>query len=47
MEDIAFRGLAAANQPNFRTISDFSKIHLKTLAGLFEQVLQIALEAGR
>jgi hypothetical protein len=38
--------LAAGNQPNFRTISDFRKIHLKTLEGLFEQVLQIALEAG-
>lgn len=46
VEDIAFRVLAADNQPNFRTISDFRKIHLKTLAGLFEQVLKIALEAG-
>ena len=45
-EDIAFRVLAADNQPNFRTISDFRKIHLKALEGLFEQVLQIALEAG-
>jgi transposase len=45
-EDIAFRMLAADNQPNFRTISDFRKIHLKTLEGLFEQVLKIALEAG-
>jgi transposase len=46
VEDIAFRVLAADNQPNFRTISDFRKIHLKILEGLFEQVLQIALEAG-
>jgi transposase len=46
VEDIAFRILAAGNQPNFRTISDFRKLHLKTLAGLFEQVLKIALEAG-
>ena len=46
IEDIAFRVLAAGNQPNFRTISDFRKIHLKTLESLFEQVLQIALEAG-
>jgi transposase len=46
VEDIAFRVLAAGNQPNFRTISDFRKIHLKTLEGLFEEVLQIALEAG-
>jgi transposase len=46
VEDIAFRVLAAGNQPNFRTISDFRKIHLNTLEGLFEQVLKIALEAG-
>lgn len=46
VEDIAFRVLAADNQPNFRTISDFRKIHLKALEGLFEQVLRIALEAG-
>src|SRR5215471_5957266 len=46
VEDIAFRVLAAGNPPNFRRISDFRKIHLKTLEGLFEQVLQIALEAG-
>lgn len=46
VEDIAFRVLAANNQPNFRTISDFRKIHLQTLTGLFEQVLKIALEAG-
>jgi transposase len=45
-EDIAFRVLAAGNAPNFRTISDFRKIHLKTLEGLFEQVLKIALETG-
>jgi transposase len=46
VEDIAFRVLAADNQPNFRTISDFRKIHLKALESLFEQVLKIALEAG-
>jgi transposase len=45
-EDIAFRVLAAGNAPNFRTVSDFRKIHLKTLEGLFEQVLRIALQAG-
>lgn len=45
-EDVAFRILAAGNAPDFRTISDFRKIHLKTLEGLFEQVLKIALEAG-
>jgi transposase len=46
VEDIAFRILAAGNQPNFRTISDFRKIHLQTLAGMFEQVLKLALQAG-
>ncbi len=37
VEDIAFRILAAGNQSNFRTVSDFRKIHLKTLSGLFER----------
>jgi transposase len=45
-EDIAFRVLAAGNRPDFRTISDFRKIHLKALETLFEQVLRLALEAG-
>src|ERR1700686_429338 len=46
IEDVGFRVLAAGNTPNFRTIADFRKLHLATLAGLFEEVLQIALEAG-
>ena len=45
-EDVAFRVLAAGNEPDFRTIADFRKIHLETLKGLFEQVLKMALEAG-
>ena len=45
-EDVGFRVLAAGNQPNFRTISDFRKLHLGALQGLFDQVLQIALQAG-
>ena len=45
-EDVAFRMLAAGNQPDFRTIADFRKIHLAALSGLFEQVLRMALEAG-
>ncbi|HEX2713153.1 MAG TPA: IS1182 family transposase [Candidatus Acidoferrales bacterium] len=45
-EDIAFRVLAAGNEPDFRTISDFRKTHLKTLQGFFEEVLKMALEAG-
>src|SRR5208337_2962690 len=46
IEDVAFRVLAAGNEPDFRTISDFRKIHLKTLSGFFEEVLKIVLEAG-
>src|ERR1700689_427827 len=45
-EDVAFRILAAGNAPDFRTISDFRKIHLKTLSGFFEEVLKIVLETG-
>src|ERR1035437_9048314 len=45
-EDVAFRVLAASNEPDFRTISDFRKIHLKTLSGFFEEGLKIVLEAG-
>ena len=46
LEDVAFRVLAAGNQPDFRTIADFRKIHLTALQGLFEQVLQLASELG-
>lgn len=46
VEDVGFRVLAAGNEPDFRTISDFRKQHLKALQGLFDQVLQIALQAG-
>ena len=45
-EDIGFKVLAAGNEPDFRTISDFRKIHLEALQGLFEQVLEMALESG-
>jgi transposase len=46
VEDVAFRVLAAGNQPDFRTVSDFRKIHHKALEGLFQQVLRLALAAG-
>jgi transposase len=45
-EDIPFKVLAAGNEPDFRTISDFRKIHIATLQSLFEQVLAMALECG-
>jgi len=46
VEDIAFRVLAAKNTPDFRTISDFRKDHLKALSGLFVQVLKLCQRAG-
>ena len=45
-EDIPFKVLAAGNEPDFRTISDFRKIHIAVLQSLFEQVLEMALESG-
>ena len=45
-EDIPFKVLAAGNRPDFRTISEFRKIHIETLENLFEQVLAMALECG-
>jgi transposase len=46
VEDVAFRVLAAGNQPDFRTIADFRKRHLTALRGFFEQVLRLARELG-
>ena len=46
MEDVAFRVLGAGNQPDFRTISDFRKVHLEAIEEMFGQVLRVALEMG-
>ena len=43
---MAFRVLAAGNEPEFRTIADFRKRHLAALQGFFEQVLRLARELG-
>ena len=45
-EDIAFRVLSANNTPDFRTISDFRKNHLRELSDLFVQVLELCQESG-
>ncbi len=45
-EDVASRVLAAGNVPDFRTLTEFRRIHLEALEGLFEQVLRLALEMG-
>jgi len=46
VEDVAFRVLAVGNQPDFRTIADFRKVHLPVLEELFQQVLRLVLEMG-
>ncbi len=46
IEDVAFRILAAGNEPGFRTISEFRRIHWKALEGLFVQVLEVARKLG-
>lgn len=46
VEDVGFRVLAAGNTPDFRTLSDFRKLHRTAVAELFEQVLRLALKAG-
>jgi len=46
IDSVAFRFLAAGNEPDFRTISDFRKRHGEALSGLFEQVLKMCQKAG-
>ncbi len=45
-DDVAFRVLGAGNRPDFRTVSDFRKIHIKALAGIFQKVLMLCKRAG-
>jgi transposase len=45
-EDVAFRLLAAGNQPAGRTLRDFRAFHLKELGDLFVQVVRLAREMG-
>ena len=46
VERADFIMIAALDPPDFRTISDFRKRHLKALAALFVQVLKLAEKAG-
>jgi len=45
-ERLTFRVIAGDDIPNWRTISDFRKLHIKELQQLFVQVLQLCQEAG-
>jgi transposase len=44
--DAAYRVIIQEDVPNFRTISDFRKLHLAELESLFVQVLRLCQKAG-
>jgi transposase len=44
--DAGYRVIVGTDVPDFRTISDFRKLHLRALSGLFLQVLALCREAG-
>lgn len=44
--DVSCRVIVGEDIPNFRTISDFRKIHLSALEGLFVEVLKLCRSAG-
>jgi transposase len=46
VDSVAFRYLAAGNQPDFRTLSEFRKRHGAALAALFMQGLRLCRQAG-
>ena len=46
IERADFMMIVAGDPPDFRTISEFRRRHLKQLAGLFVQVLKLAEKAG-
>jgi transposase len=45
-ERVDFMAVTARETPDFRTVSDFRKRHLKALGGLFIQVLKLCQKAG-
>ena len=44
--NLAFLAIVGQDRPDFRTISDFRKLHLAAFCDVFVQVLRIAGEAG-
>src|ERR1700726_5022165 len=45
-ERVDFISIVALDAPDFRTISEFRRRHLRALAGLFKQILQLCENAG-
>jgi transposase len=46
VERVDFMAVTALEKPDFRTVNDFRKRHLKALEGLFVQVLRLCGRAG-
>jgi transposase len=44
--NLAFLAIVGEDRPDFRTISDFRKLHLEAFCDVFVQVLRIAGESG-
>jgi hypothetical protein len=44
--NLAFLAIVGADRPDFRTISDFRKLHLEAFCDVFVEVLRIAGESG-
>ena len=44
--NLAFMAIVGTERPDFRTISDFRKLHLEAFRDVFGQVLRVAGEAG-
>src|SRR5438128_1859155 len=44
--NLAFLAIVGHDRPDFRTLSDFRKLHLDSFADTFTQVLRLAKEAG-
>ena len=45
-EDVAFRFIAGGQHPDHTTISEFRRVHLQALSGLFVQMLALCVKAG-
>src|SRR5437870_7004095 len=44
--NLAFLAIVGQDRPDFRTISDFRKLHLEAFKDVFVQVVRLAAEAG-
>jgi len=44
--DVAFRVIAGGQHPDYSVISEFRRVHLQALRGLFGQTVQVAQEMG-